>query len=122
MPTITEQCRTKGFLANIAKRGRVMVTDTGETVAVLVENATAIPDENKPVQAKHPVYAVITCLAGALKNPRAVQEFIEGAAPNTTTHNVLSYNETSGDRVTWKFEVESQRQTFDGTTNTGGGE
>jgi hypothetical protein len=107
--TISELARVAGFNANLAVRGRMMTTDTDEMVKVLVQNAVPLPDANKPAQAKKPVYAIITCLAGALKDPRAVGNFIEGTAPDTTTHNVLCYDETSGDRVTWRFEVETQR-------------
>jgi hypothetical protein len=107
--TISEQARLAGFIANLAIRGRAMTTDTGETVKVLVQNAVPLPELDKPARTEKMVYAIITCLAGALKDPRAVGNFIEGTAPNTTTHNVLCYDETSGDRVTWKFEVGTQR-------------
>ena len=106
--TPVELGRVAGFNANLATRGRMMTTNTGETITVLVQNGAMLPDPNKPAQEELPVYAVITCLAGALANPREVTVFTEG----NQTHKVMSYNESSGDRVTWKFEVESQRQTF----------
>lgn len=110
--TPSELARLRGFQANLRVRGRDMVADTTEPVRVLVQNASAMPDPDRPAQGKQPVYAVITCLVGAVRDPRAIGKFTEGDGANQTVHRVLAYTETSGDRVTWRFEVESQRADY----------
>ena len=107
--TPSELGRLRGFQANLRIRGRNMVADTTESVRVLVQNASALPDPERPAQGTQPVYAMSSCLAGAVRDPRAIGKFTEGDGANQTVHKVLAYTETSGDRVTWKFEVESQR-------------
>ena len=106
--TESEKMRLTGFKANLRVRGRAFSTDSTESVLALVEDIPILADSDKPMQAKLPVYVNIACLAGALKDPRAIGTFTE--VETTKVYTVIKYNETASDRVTWKFLCEAQRE------------
>jgi hypothetical protein len=112
--TIAQNMRVAGFKANLRVRGRCMDADTGETVTVLVQDAPVLSDPDKPAQKKKPVYAQIFALAaafgGTIKDPRAVETFTQKDTGQVFT--VFSYDETTGDAVTWKWFCEAQREDF----------
>jgi hypothetical protein len=112
--TIAQNMRIAGIKASLRVRGRCMVADTGETATVLVQDAPMLQDPDKPAQKKKPVYAQIFALAasggGTIKDPRAVQTFKEKVTGQV--FSVFTFDETTGDQVTWKWFCEAQREDF----------
>ena len=106
--TETEQLRLVGIRENLRVRGRAMVTNTGESVVCTVSDEPGMIAEPEPMaRAEEPVYSVLTCLAGALKNPRAIETFTDAAGK---VYWAAKYVETTADRLVWTFKTEAQRQ------------
>lgn len=109
--TIAQRGRRLGFLANLNIRGRQMTTDTKERVTALVQDQPIMQDPDKPAQAEQPVFVRIAVLADAVKDPRAIGQFVEA---DGRTHRVLRFDETSGDQVVWGWFCEAERLHYAG--------
>jgi hypothetical protein len=118
--TPTERARRSGFQMNLMARGRLMTTD-GEPpsqMLAMVQDAMQLADEIKPAKLKKSVYSVVTILAGTATDPRAIGNFTE--VKTGKTYKVIYYDETAGDRVTWKFHCEAQRENYEAAQQAAG--
>ncbi|HEY1790678.1 MAG TPA: hypothetical protein VGJ73_21195 [Verrucomicrobiae bacterium] len=110
--TPSEKARREGFRRNLMARGRMVSMDCSDiTIQAIVQDAQQLTDENRPAKQKKSVYAVVTILSGIVPDPRDVGCFTE--VKTGKEYKVLWYDETTGDRVTWKFQCEAQRENYE---------
>ena len=110
MPTLAQQLRTNAFRsAHLAVRGRVVTTDTEETLTVVVQDMPEPldPESGSVARAKGPVYTKVTAAVGDVTDPRAIETFTE--ADGGRVHKVNRYDETVADAVTREWTCEAQR-------------
>jgi hypothetical protein len=100
--------RLTGFRANVRVRGRACITDTDETVTVLVDDAQPFPDPTQELKGKTVVFATVAVEVGSLESPREVGFFRETAIGGRN-YKVLEFDESAADGVAWKFKCEAQR-------------
>jgi hypothetical protein len=117
MLSLSETLRLKGVKSSLRTRGRAMIASNGETVTGIVHEEPTLPDVEHTAQAEKTIYASITTIAGTLndpqfssvKDPRAVTQFQEIGGK---TYFVIRFEESSADRLTWKWFCEAQRENF----------
>lgn len=112
-----QKARLAGFKASLRVRGRLAVVtssdegDNEQQITLMVDDMPVIADpDGRAAQAETPVYSTVACLAGSLDNPRAVTRFTEDATGKV--YNVIRFVETAGDRISWKWDCEAQRDEF----------
>lgn len=106
--TISEKMRQRGFAITKRVRGREATTDTREALTITVQDVQGLQDPDKPMQAKMPVYTIVTASAGTVADPRVIKLFTE--TESGRWHKPYRFKETSADRITWVWECEAQRQ------------
>lgn len=106
--TASQQMRRSGFRTNLRVRGRECITDTDETVFVLVDDTQPFPDPTDESKAMAVVFAHVHVEAGKLESPRDVGFFRETFIGGRN-YKVLKYLESAADGVSQKFLCEAQR-------------
>ena len=87
-----------------------MRASTGERILAIVSDEPILMDAITSVaQAQKPIYATVSTIAGAVANPRAVTTFTEVGG---RAYDVIRYDESAADAVSWKWFCESDRQLF----------
>lgn len=118
LETAAQKARSAGFKANLRVRGRLAKVvsenedDNEIQVTLLIEDAPMMTDPDRPAQAENPVYATVSCLCGSVEDPRSVTSFTEVNAARD--YKVLEFMEAAGDRISWKWKCEAQRERFQG--------
>jgi hypothetical protein len=114
--TMSEKLRLAGFKTSLRTRGRALSADTGESVTGIIHEEPVLPDIEHTAQAEKTIYATVTTIASTVKdpqfssvaNPRTVKTFTESGKE----YFVIRFEETSADRLTWKWFCEAQRENF----------
>lgn len=89
--SILEKLLGDGFASLVQFAAEPAVTDAGDNVQVIIEDAAILPDPDKPAQGKLPVYANLSCVASQVADPRAVKTI---TCDDGRTFKVLEYKET----------------------------
>lgn len=111
-----QKARLAGFKTNLRVRGRIgKITsenedDNDEQITLLIDDSPMMQDPDRPAQAQTPVYTIVSCLVGSIEDPRSVTTFTEVNAAKD--YRVLEFMETAGDRISWKWKCEAQRDQF----------
>lgn len=103
-----QQMRKAGVLANLRVRGRLAITNTDETLKILVDDRQPLDDPTSEAKRMGAVFAAVTIAAGAVKQPREVETFKE--TESGRVYSVISFDENAADGVTWKFTCEAHRE------------
>jgi len=106
--TPVEKLRLKSFAKTLQMRGRAVTTDQKDSLTAVIQDQPLLPDLEHTAQAKLPVYSVVHAMAGSVVNPRSVTMFTETATGRF--YDVLRYEESAADNLTWKWFCEAQRQ------------
>ncbi len=111
-----QKARLAGFKTNLRVRGRIGTVasqnkdDDGAEITLLIDDIPQMQDNDRPAQAQTPVYVAVSCLAGAIEDPRSVTAFTEVNAAKVYT--VLEFMESAGDRIGWKWRCEAHRDGY----------
>jgi len=77
-------------------------------MSVLIESMAALAEPDMTAKQRLPIYSIVYCLAGAVKDPRAIESFTEDDTGRV--HTIIEYRESAADLVAWRWLCQSARE------------